>query len=760
MTPFSGSGTITSRLCRFVKPKRQDKIGIMTRLLTIEEVAHFPRPGTEGPRRFEFTPDSARLLYLASAPGSLVQQLWSYSLASGDRHQLSDMGGSSPAQLSREEELLRERTRTRELGITDFQVAPKASPLAILVSLGGWLYFKQGDQAFRRLEGTQGALNARLSPDGQRVAFVRQNNLYLLELAGPGDPLALTADTGEGLTNGLAEYIAQEEMHRLDGFWWSPDSRRIAFERVDSREIPVFTILHQGQSAGRGELEQHRYPFAGEANDKVELGIIGLPVNGTPSPVRWLDLNLSGEAASTRPAPLADGYLARVAWRSADSLAVQLETRDQRNLRLALYDAGDSRSQVLLEEQGDPWLNLHDLTHFLKNGEILLGSERTGYRHLYLYDAQGREVRQLTAGDWLVTEVNRLDEQNRTVYFTATKDSPLERHLYVVSLDGGEPIRLTIEPGWHTAEVSPDGQWVVDRWSNLETPVRVTLGRIAPGQPLQLVTTLYDDPAISLSSLDLRQPVLVQFPAEDGTILHGAIYHPYQNDSETSQGPFPLIMSVYGGPGAQRVQNTWDVTVDMRAQYLAQQGFVVFRVDNRGSANRGLAFEGVLAGRFGEPELRDQLAGVEFLTAKGLADPDRVGIYGWSYGGYMTCIALLKAPEVFKVGVAGAPVTFFEGYDTHYTERYLRTPQDNPDGYRATSVLPLVGNLQGNLLLIHGLVDENVHFRHSAALIERLTEEQKKFDLMILPEERHMPRQAATLGYLEKRVTEYFKENL
>lgn len=730
----------------------------MTRLLTIEQVAHFPRPGTEGPRRFEFTPDSASLLYLDSAPGSLVQQLWSYALASGERRQLSDIGGSGTAKLSREEELLRERTRTRELGITDFQVASQAPSLTILVSPGGWLYLKQGEAAFQRLEGTQGATNARLSPNGERVAFVRQNNLYLLDLDGKSEPLALTADTEEGITNGLAEYIAQEEMHRLEGFWWSPDSGRLAFERTDSRHIPIFSILHQGQGSGHGEIEEHRYPFTGEANDKVELGVIDLPEKGSSSvtpQIHWLDLHLAGTGEG-QPAPLEDGYLARVDWRPDGSLAVQLETRDQRSLQLVLFDVQNGSHQVLLEEVGQPWLNLHDLTHFLKSGEILLGSERSGYRHLYLYDNAGREVRQLTAGDWLVTGINCLDEQNRLVYFTATKDSPLERHLYAVSLDGGEPVRLTQEAAWHTAEVSPNGQWLVDRWSSLESPVRVTLGRIEEGRAAQTVATLYEDPSVSPAALCLRPPELVNFTVEDGTVLCGAIYRP----EDSSSKPYPLIMSVYGGPGAQRVQNTWDLTVDMRAQYLAQQGFIVFKVDNRGSANRGLAFEGVLAGRLGEVELRDQLAGVKFLTDQGQADPDRVGIFGWSYGGYMTLIGLLKAPDVFKVGVAGAPVTFYEAYDTHYTERYLGTPQNNPDGYQATSVLPLVGTLQGKLFLVHGLVDENVHFRNSAALIERLIEEQKKFDLLVFPEERHMPRKPATLAYLEQRVTDFFKENL
>lgn len=729
----------------------------MTNPLTIPQVAKFPRPGTEGPRRFEFALDGASLLYLDSPAGSLVQQLWSYDLASGERHRISDIGGPRPASLSREEELRRERTRTRELGITDFQVAGTASPVVILVSVGGWLYVKQSDAAFKQLPGTEGALNARLSLDGTRVAFVRQNNLYLLELDSQSEPLALTTDTEPGFTNGLAEYNAQEEMGRYEGFWWSRDSQQIAFERVDNRHIPVFTILHQGHSARTGEIEEHRYPFTGEANDRVELAVISLPRPGQADAApttHWLNLNL-GDSGGERPAPLDDGYLARVDWQPGGKLAVQLESRDQQSLKLVSYAPDGSSFQLLLEETGQPWINLHDLTHFLESGEILLGSERTGFRHLYVY-ANG-ETRPLTSGDWLVTEVNRVDEQNRTVYFTATKDSPLERHLYSVSLDGGEIARLTAEAGWHITGVSPDGSWLVDRYSSLENPVQVTLGRITNGRTSTKAATLYETTDVSPTALGLKPPELVSFEAEDGTLLYGAIYHPA---NPAPAQPAPLIISVYGGPHAQRVQDNWELTVDMRAQYLAQQGFVVFKVDNRGSGNRGLRFEGVIYKRLGEIELQDQLAGVRYMVDRGPADPHRVGIFGWSYGGYMTLMALLKAPEIFKVGVAGAPVTFYEAYDTHYTERYLSTPQNNPEGYRLSSALPLVENLKGKLLLVHGLVDENVHFRNSAALIERLAEENKCFDLLIFPEERHMPRKPANLLYLEQRVTDYFKENL
>jgi dipeptidyl-peptidase-4 len=731
----------------------------MTDKILLENIARFPKPGTEGPRKFTFTADNKRIFYLSNKPRSLVLQLWVYDLQNGTHHQLTHVAETevSEAQLAGHEKLRRERSRTRELGVTDYQLAEKDNTLVILISLNGWLYCREGEGSFHRLEGSQGVISPQLSPDGKKVAFVRDDNLYLLDLAKPGEPVALTMDGGSaGISNGLAEYVAQEEIGRMDGFWWSPDSQQIAFTRVDNSPVPPLTILHQGQEAGRGQLEEPYYPFAGEANVRLELGVVRLPENNSAAVTRWLSLNPKEETGSAeRPTPLSEEYLARVAWRSASSLTAQVETRDQKSLSLLAYDLDSGQRQTLLEEKGEPWLNLHGLTTFLKSGEIIWGSERDGYRHLYLLDAGGKLIRQLTRGEWMVTEMAGVDQDNRVVYFSGTKSSPLERHLYAVSLDGSEPAQLTRQAGWHEAELSPDWTWVLDRWNSLEQPVKVELypNTLLPKNNEKKPVTLYENPV----EPGVKPPELVSFPAEDGTTLYGAIYRP----EKLKEGRrYPLIVAVYGGPGAQQVTNKWDMTVDFRAQYLAQAGFVVFKLDNRGSANRGLAFEGALAGRFGEVELRDQLTGVKYMAGKGYIDENRVGIYGWSYGGYMTCIALLKAPEVFKAGVAGAPPTFWEGYDTFYTERYLGHPAQNPEGYASSAVLPLVENLQGKLMLVHGLVDENVHFRHSVALIQRLAETGKDFELVVFPEGRHMLRKPASLAYLEQRLTNFFKQHL
>ncbi|MGB4868394.1 MAG: prolyl oligopeptidase family serine peptidase, partial [Candidatus Promineifilaceae bacterium] len=394
----------------------------------------------------------------------------------------------------------------------------------------------------------------------------------------------------------------------------------------------------------------------------------------------------------------------------------------------------------------------HDLFTPLKDVRFLWGSERTGFKHLYLYDGDGRLERPLTQGEWLVTGVTAVDEKAQLVYFTGTADSPLETHLYVVPFTGSAPQRITREPGTHSPIIDLGGQRFLDAFQSQETPPCVRLCALSDGTTQQ---TIYanDDPR--LPRLTLQPPEIVTLPSRDGVELIGAMYRP-----SVGVGPFPAIVHVYGGPHAQMVTDSWRITANMRAQYLAQQGFLVFMLDNRGSARRGLAFEGWIKGRMGIIEVQDQVDGVRWLVAQGLADPARVGIYGWSYGGYMAAMCLAQAPDTFKVAVAGAPVTHYDGYDTHYTERYMGTPQANPDGYTAGSVMAYVDKLTGKLLLVHGLIDENVHFRHTARLINALIRARKPYDLLLFPNERHSPRGLADRIFMEEQIRDYFVRNL
>ncbi|GER86098.1 peptidase S9 [Dictyobacter vulcani] len=713
--------------------------------LSLKDVARYPRPGMDVPIGIKFTPDSQKVTYRMGAEGSRAQELWTYDLNSRERRQLTKLTSGtvkSNGQLSLDEELRRERSRQRELGVTSYQFtqATEDTPLILVVPFEGRLYSARGEESLMPLTGSEGAIDARLSPDGSQVAFVRSDELHVVATDGTGQPLTLTSGAAEGITNGLSEYIAQEEMDRSEGYWWSPDGTHIAFVRADSRHIPRYPIVHQGTE--KVAVEEHRYPFAGMRNVVVQLGVVA--VDGHPEDVTWMDLGTND-----------DIYLARVAWRPDGVLVALIQSRDQTMQRLVTLDPQSGTATTLIEEQGQPWLNLHDDLRFLRSGEFIWSSEQTDFRHLSLHDREGRKIRTLTEGPWMVTGQVAVDEDQRLVYFQGTGEGPLERHLYAVSLDGGPIRRLTQEPGWHDVVISPNRNFFVDTWQSPSHPPRLTVRSLVDGKERDL---LFESKEITLESLGLCVPETISFHTSDGTLLYGAIYASEQTRSAGQ--PRPLVVAVYGGPHAQTVTSSWSLTTDLRAQYLAQQGFVVLKVDNRGSANRGLAFESAIAHSLGQIEVDDQVEGVRFLSSRPYVDSDRVGIYGWSYGGYMTCRALLRAPEVFKAGIAGAPVTFWEGYDTHYTERYLGQPTTNAAGYTSSSVLPYVEKLTGKLLLVHGIVDENVHARHSMRLIEALTTAARDYELMLFPEARHMPRNPAHLEYLEQRLVEFLRRQL
>ncbi|MGC9347205.1 MAG: S9 family peptidase [Anaerolineae bacterium] len=716
----------------------------MTRRITVEDVATYPRPGMAVPDKLAFSPDDGWITYLHSAEGTLQQQLFAYDVEMRKSGVVVDPEEEvvTSSELSLEERLRRERTRTRAVGITDYAWARRASELLIPVS--GAVFVKDGiDAPLREVVGNDAgpALDPRISPCGQRIAFVRSNELYVVPIEG-GEPRQLTFGAAEsGTIHGLAEYVAQEEMNRPHGFWWSQDGTQLAFVEVDESHIPVYRIVHQGQDSTGPEAEEaHRYPFAGRANARVRLGVVDYE-GGDPV---WMDLGDNG-----------DIYLARVDWSPEGRLIAQIENREQIELRLISLDPVTGEAEQLLVEHSDVWINLHTMLGFLSDGSFVWASERSGFMHLYLYDADGRLIRPLTQGHWMVEELVGVDEDQSLVYFCGTRDGPLERHLYAVPLDGGEIRRLTEEPGTHKVALDHARRRFVDAHSSLNQAPKVTLRSLTDGA---ILAVLHQPSDPRIDELELAPPDLTSFRSRDGETLYAAIYRPKEEDH--GPGPHPLIVSVYGGPHAQRVARDWTVTVDMRAQYLRELGFLVLKVDNRGSARRGLAFEGAIKDHLGDLEVRDQVAGVRWMVEQGLADQERVGVVGWSYGGYMAAMCLTRAPEVFKVAVAGAPVTHWDGYDTHYTERYMGSPQTNVKGYEAGSVMSHVDDLEGKLMLVHGLIDENVHFRHTARLINALIRAQKPYDLLLFPNERHMPRGLDDRIYMESRIRDYFLEHL
>jgi dipeptidyl-peptidase 4 len=702
--------------------------------LSLERVARYPPPGTKVAGTFRFAHDGRRLYFLAVEGAGVSRSLFREDVVSGAREIVArPPEASGETTLTPEEVLRRERQRVQDTGITHYQLASDAD--TALFDWRGDVYLARPGQPPARLTETASSeIDPQPSPDGARAAYGRDGELYVLDIATRSER-RLTQGARDGVFHGVAEYIAQEEMDRSSGFWWSPDGARIAFTEVDETAIPLYPIVQQGGATWR--VESYHYPYAGGPNARVRLGVV--PAAGGETV--WMRLSDD------------DVYLARVLWDPDGSLLVQVESRDQKSLRLLRGDPRTGAVTPLLEDRSETWINLHDDLRPLKDGRFLWSSEASGFRHLELRARDGSRLRSLTSGDWPVDQVEGIDEKNGLVYFTAAKDGPMERQLYRVSLEGGSIERMTPEAGWHTVSFSRDGLRYVDVHESASSPPRALLKEAAGRTVRELDRNADPEP----QDLALRSPEFVTLKAKDGSVLHGALYRPPNAAAGTKH---PAIVRVYGGPTAQTVKNAWEVTCDLRAQYLARHGYVVFRLDNRGTPRRGKSFETALAGRLGSVEVEDQIAGARYLAGLPFVDGARVGIYGWSYGGYMAARCILAAPDLFKAAVVGAPVSDWDGYDTHYTERYMGTPRDNPAGYRDSSVLPLASRLKGKLLIVHGMIDENVQFRHTARLMNALNAAQVPYDLMIFPDERHLPRGEEDRRYMEARIVDFFDRAL
>jgi dipeptidyl-peptidase 4 len=726
--------------------------------LTVERL--FSAPDLAGPRLQspKISPDGKYVTYLQGKSDNKDQlDLWGFNVQSGRASLLVDSRSllRGDERLSAEEEARRERQRTASLrGIVEYQFSVDGRRL--LVPLGGDLYVydmqARGGAVKQLTKSSSYETDARFSPQGRYVSFIREQNLWIVELA-TGKERQLTLDGAGTINNGVAEFIAQEEMNRDTGYWWSPDESRIAFTRTDDssvQEIERFEIY-----ADTVKTVHQRYPAAGTANTSVELRII--------------------ELSSDRIVKVAEtdrnSYLARVNWFPNNQfLAVQKQTRNQQRLDLVKVDVHTGQGRVLLTETSNTWVSLNDNIAFIpQRRSFVWASQRTGFRHLYLYDENGEMQHPLTAGAWMVTsdvKPEHIDAQRGLIFFTANEATPIEQHLYVTSLDTVTPAqsqRVSRESGWHSAVLFPGQRAYVDNWSSPDQPPSVAIRNIDGTLKSWLIRNALDEshPFKPYAMAQAREE-FGTVKASDGQVLHYRLLTPA--NMETGKR-YPVVVDTYGGPGNQYVQRNWmggtRTTQGLFRQLLTQQGFIVFSIDNRGSALRGTAFEAPIYRRFGRVEIEDQVRGVEFLKGIPYVDPDRIGIMGWSYGGYMTLMALTTAPKTFKAGVAGAPVTDWRLYDTHYTERFLGDPTENAAGYAASSVAPYLGNLSGKLLLVHGMADDNVLFAHTTQLMKQLQAQRIQFDLMTYPGGKHgLIRQPDMGPHYYESVLRFFKANL
>jgi|SRR5579871_358255 len=578
-------------------------------------------------------------------------------------------------------------------------------------------------------------VDPQFSPDGRKVAFRRGWDLYTIDTQSKQE-VRLTSGGSPTLRNGGPDWVYPEELSLGSAFWWSPDSKSIAYLQFDTTPEPMFP--HEDLLRVRAVFEPEPYPQAGENNAAVRLGVVSASGGAT----RWFDIG------DTR-----DNYLAARAGWMPDSRSVYLVrmNRVQNHLEALAIDVESGAISTIFRESDPYWINLEGDMQFIKDGKhFLWTSERDGYRHIYLYSNDGKDVKRLTSGAWEVRSIDGVDEGSGRVFYSSSEPSHTETSLYEVGLDGRNKRRLTPESGTHSISMGPGGAYFLDTWSSLTEPPRTVL---YAGDGRRVTT--YKEPDPRQTEYDVLPAEIVKFTGADGTELYGKLIKPAGFERGKR---YPVAITVYGGPDvALPARNAWSgINVE---QVLAHRGYVIWQAENRGGSGRGHAFETPVFHDLGRNELADQVAGVEYLITQGIADPQRIGIHGWSYGGFMTVNAMLNAPSVFRAGFAGAPVTSWMNYDTIYTERYMGLPKDNPDGYRDTALSAHAANLTGKLMLAHNLEDDNVLFQNMLQLTNALQLAGKQFEMMVYPQKTHGVTGAA-LRQMNQLMLDFFDRNL
>jgi dipeptidyl-peptidase-4 len=719
-------------------------ITVQAKPLSLERIFDDPSLSGKSPVQLKFSPDGSRVTYLQGKTDDYNRyDLWEYNLEDNTNRVLVDSAElfSGPENLSDEEKARRERQRIFGKGILEYTWSTDGK--ALLFPLNGDLYYYDLASAkSKKLTNTDAfETDARFSPKGNYVSFIREQNLYALAL-NSGKEIQLSQDGGGVIKNGMAEFVAQEEMSRMTGYWWSGDETKIAYTRVD--ESPVKEAIRNEIYADEVKLFNQRYPFTGTDNVKIQLGVVKL----NNQHVDWIDLGKDE-----------DIYIARAKWlKDSKTLSYQWQNRSQQTLELRFYDSESKQQKVALTENSDTWINLHFDLVFLKDKKhFVWASERDGFKHLYLYRTNGQLVRQITSGDWAVDSLKGIDEKKGIVYFAGRKDTPLESHLYSAPLfKKGDSKRITEEGQYHNVVLAKDNKTFIDTSSSVNKPKSAALRKVNG----EFITWLEENKLDNSHPLtpylsNLATPEYGTLKADDGQIMHYRLFKPTNMSAGKKH---PVIVNVYGGPHAQRVTNSWR-SKNLYFQYMAQQGYVIFQLDNRGSYNRGKKFEDAIYKNLGDVEVSDQIKGVEFLRTLDYVDAKRIGIYGHSYGGYMALMTMFKAGDYFTAGVSGAPVTDWALYDTHYTERYLGHPDTNAKGYEASAVFPYTDGLKGPLMIYHGMADDNVLFTHATKLFKQLQDSEKQFEMMTYPGSKHSLRGKQVQTHLHQTITNFFNRH-
>lgn len=696
----------------------------------------------------KFTPKSIRGIqwikggkaytYLETDTAKKQTDIWMYEVATGKKTKLVDAGKL----------ILKEGEKP--FAITHYIWSPDEKnilftgtlPARALKTGGNFFLYNLETEKFKQLTNTEKKqLNVKFSPDGKMLGFVRDNNIYVLDLES-GKETQLSWDGSEHVLNGHFDWVYEEEFGIIDGWQWSPDGKYIAFWQIDENRVPEFPII-DFLPLYQNVMRMH-YPKAGDANAIVKIGVVSLETKQRI----WVDIGAPLDSTQ-------DTYIPRIQWTNDPRiLAVQRLNRQQNQLDFTFVDVTTGKARLILTETEKTWLDVRDdLTFLKKSNHFVWSSERDGYLHLYLYDMNGKLVRQLTRGNWDVERLVGVDEKKRIVYFIASAESPMVRDLYSVKLDGSGFKRITKEEGSSGVNFAPDYSVFLHTFSTPSTPPRISLRR-SDGS---LIRVVEKGEIEALKEYQIASPLFFTFKTSDGVPLNGWMLKPVDFDSTKK---YPVLMFVYGGPGSQTVRKSWGGLNFLWYQMLTQNGYLIASVDGRGTGARGKEFKSLTYKNLGKWETNDQIEAAKYLASLPYVDASRIGIWGWSYGGYMTLMAMLLGTDVFKAGVSVAPVTHWKFYDTIYTERYMLTPKENPEGYEQSAPLTHAKKLKGKLLLIHGTADDNVHWQNTVSMVNELIREGKQFETAFYPGGMHGIGGGKIRAQLFTKITNFILNNL
>lgn len=714
-----------------------------TQELTIENI--FAEGGVTGraPESVQWSPDGAKVSFVQRDDAGARGDLWYVDLASGRRAVLVPAKKmatlKAPTKASEEQKERRER-----YSVEGYQWAPDSKHLLFDADGFLWAYSLDSGTAVQITQAAEPASDPKFSPDGKLISYVRKHNLYVQNVVG-GAPRALTKDTDENLLNGEVDWVYEEELEVRSNYFWSPDGKEILFLQMDETQVPTYPIVDWIALPTKTEMQ--KYPKPGDPNPVVRVGVVKV-AGGS---VRWAPLPIPKEWGK-------DYYIPRFGWVKDRIVWAQVLNRAQNELHIYFIDLASGKTQLMLKETSEDWVEVSDDFRILKSGSRFLWSNwRDGFTHLYLYSfdkgnpllTPARLERQLTKGEFETFGVKGVDEANAQVYLIANANDLRQRQLYRVKLDGTEPMQRVSQPdGTHTANFDETARHYVDTYSNQMFPAVTNLCTVGAS-----CTPIWEPR--SVAGYHLLAPKFVEFRAEDGTALYATLLIP-----PNAAGKVPLILSPYGGPGAQAVRDAWNSTDILFGNVLAQHGFATLIVDNRGTKGRGRKFTAVLKRNLGEMEVRDQMAALEQALAQyPQLDRERVGFWGWSYGGTMTLWALTRT-TAFKAGVAVAPVTDWRLYDSIYTERYMGLPKDNEEGYKKSAAASTAAGLHGALLEVHGTGDDNVHVQNTMQMVQAFIDAGKQFELMLYPRKTHGISGPVARDHVFHRILDHFDKNL